>query len=60
MGDWLQFFWNRIPKILLKNKEYVYWRHLKSHVTLNIKSVIHAVNTDIMVIPGGGEHSYTL
>jgi hypothetical protein len=48
MGDWLQVVCNRRPRVLLrKQKIFVF----KDHITLDVKSAIHAVNTDLVVIP---------
>jgi hypothetical protein len=52
MGDWLQVVWNRRPGVLRKRGMLVL-DAFKGHLTPEVKSVIHAMNTALLVIPGG-------
>jgi hypothetical protein len=49
MGDWLQVVWNRRPRVLKQGV--LVLDASEGHLTLAARSVIHAVNTDLVVIP---------
>jgi hypothetical protein len=53
MGDWLQVVWNRRPRLLLRKQRILVLDVLKGHLTLDVTSAVHAVNTVLVVIPGG-------
>jgi hypothetical protein len=52
MTDWIQVDWNRRPRVLLRNKGMFVLNAFKSHSTLEVRSVIQTMNTDVVVIPG--------
>jgi hypothetical protein len=53
MNWWLQVVWNRKPRVLLKNKNGMLMLDaFKGHLRLAVKSVIHAKNTDCIIISG--------
>jgi hypothetical protein len=53
MGDRLQVVWNRRPGVLLTKRGMLVPDAFKGHLTPEVKSAIHAMNTDLVVIPGG-------
>jgi hypothetical protein len=53
MGDWLQVVRSRRPRVLLRKQRLLVLDAIKDHLTLDIISAVHAVNTDLVVIPGG-------
>jgi hypothetical protein len=57
MGYWLQVVWNRRPRVILRMQRMLMLNAYKCHITLN---VIHAVSTDLVVIPGGMTSHYML
>jgi hypothetical protein len=48
--DWLQVVWNRRHEEISSACAV---DAFGGHLTLNANSVLHAVNTDLVVIPGG-------
>jgi hypothetical protein len=50
MRDWVQVSWNRRPKVLLRKQAMHVLDAFKGHLMLQVRSVIHAVNSDLVVI----------
>jgi hypothetical protein len=53
MRVWLQVVWDRRPRVVLRKQGMLVLVASESHLTMDTKYMIHAVNTDIVVIPGG-------
>jgi hypothetical protein len=53
MEDELEVVWNRRPSVLLIKQGMLVLDAFKGHIMLNARSVIHALYTDLVVIPGG-------
>jgi hypothetical protein len=50
---WLKVIWNRIPKVLLRKHKIIVTDAFEGHLELDARSMIHAMNTGLVVIPGG-------
>jgi hypothetical protein len=53
MKDWIEVVWNRRLRVLLRKQGMLVLDAFKGHIMLNAGSVIHALNTHLVVIPGG-------
>jgi hypothetical protein len=49
----LQAAWNNRPRVLFRKEEILVLRAFKGHLTLDVRSVTHAIKTGLMIIPGG-------
>jgi hypothetical protein len=56
LGDWLKVVWNREPLVLLRKQRMLALNAFKNHLTLDARSVIHAMNTDF-IITGSSEET---
>jgi len=45
--NWLQIIWNRKPTVILKEQGMPVPSAFKCYLTLKVKSLIHALNTDL-------------
>jgi hypothetical protein len=53
MEDQLQVVWNKSPRVLSREQGMLGLVTFKYHLTLDMKSVIHAVSCALAVTPGG-------
>lgn len=51
--DWLKTVWNRRPGALLKMKGMLALDAFRGHLTPQVKKEVEAMNTDLVIIPGG-------
>jgi hypothetical protein len=52
MGDCSQVGWNRRPRVMLRKQGMLVLHAFEGHLTLDVRSVIHVTNTDLVVIAG--------
>jgi hypothetical protein len=52
MGDCSKVVWKRRPRVLLTKLGMLVLDAFEGHLTLDVRSVIHALNTDLVVIAG--------
>jgi hypothetical protein len=52
MGDCTQVVWNRRSRVLLRKQGMLVLDAFEGHLILDVRSVIHAMNTDLVVIAG--------
>jgi hypothetical protein len=45
MCYWIQVVWNSIPRVLLRIQGIPVLNAFGGHLTLNVRSIIHAINT---------------
>jgi hypothetical protein len=51
MEDWLEAIWNGKPRVSSRKQGMLVLEAFKDHLSLEVRSVIHAMNTDLVVIP---------
>jgi hypothetical protein len=52
MRDWTQVVWNRKPRILLRKQGKFVLDAFRGNLTPEVRSVIQALNTELVVISG--------
>jgi hypothetical protein len=52
MAEWLKLVWKRRQRVLLRKQRKLVQDAFKVHITLNVRSIFHAVNTDLVATPG--------
>jgi hypothetical protein len=53
MGSGLKVIWNKTPKVLLTKQGILVLDVFEGNLELDARSMIHAINTGLVVIPGG-------